>query len=376
MKPAALSHRVSIAYSLADQSFAQTKSIGILNLSVELMKHLCGHRDVEKMEVFSNDSFPSWSDLSAKDAVVEVQRFNRPIRSKWGRIMWDQWGVYTASNNSGADWLFLPKGFASFVRRPPASLAVYLHDTMHDFYKLHYPKAVNRFELHYFERCFVASLKQAQMIFTNSRFTRAQVQQVAAREGIELPPVQVAGIGFRGVKAEAVKEDHLVVPVSHWPHKKSGLAVKWLDQWQKESGYAGRIHWVGTLPSGIAWPDHANWRRHGRLAEKEYRNLIHSARALIYFTEYEGFGMPPVEAVLAGVAPVFSRIPATTEATGGRGFDFNNRDYGTFRTALDSALDVSRDVMEDWKSDLLQLHTWSAVADRVVRGLQQAQSKL
>ena len=112
------------------------------------------------------------------------------------------------------------------------------------------------------------------------------------------------------------------------------------------------------------------WRWHERLPETEHRQLIARARALVFFTEYEGFGMPPVEAALAGACPVFSAIPATREVMGGCGFSFENSDYESFRVAMNAALAVSREQVAAWAEELLTRHSWDRVLDRLVAGLQ------
>jgi glycosyltransferase involved in cell wall biosynthesis len=90
---------------------------------------------------------------------------------------------------------------------------------------------------------------------------------------------------------------------------------------------------------------------------------------LVFFSEYEGFGMPPVEAALAGVCPVFSAIPATTEVMEGTGLEFENDCYDSFAKAMDQSFTLSREHIADWGARLTDQHSWTKVADRVVAGL-------
>jgi len=48
---------------------------------------------------------------------------------------------------------------------------------------------------------------------------------------------------------------------------------------------------------------------HARLPEAEFRRRVAEARTIVYFSDYEGFGMPPVEAVIAGTNAVYSDLP-------------------------------------------------------------------
>ncbi|MBC7930384.1 MAG: glycosyltransferase family 4 protein [Rubrivivax sp.] len=55
----------------------------------------------------------------------------------------------------------------------------------------------------------------------------------------------------------------------------------------------------------------------GYLHDAHLRALYSSCRALVYPSMYEGFGLPPLEAMSCGAPVVASRIPAHLETTGG-----------------------------------------------------------
>ena len=106
---------LDLAYSIADQNVATAKSIGIYNFSLQLAKSLATHPKIRNLTVFSNRTIPLSGALPAK---MRVEEHNFAISSKAGRILWDQWGLYRCARASGHPWLFLPKGFCSFVARP------------------------------------------------------------------------------------------------------------------------------------------------------------------------------------------------------------------------------------------------------------------
>jgi glycosyltransferase involved in cell wall biosynthesis len=51
----------------------------------------------------------------------------------------------------------------------------------------------------------------------------------------------------------------------------------------------------------------------GRISDAQVRRHVAHARALVFPSLYEGFGLPPLEAMAAGTAVVASRIPAVAE---------------------------------------------------------------
>jgi glycosyltransferase involved in cell wall biosynthesis len=353
---------LSVCYSMADQAFEQTKSLGIFNLSTGLLSAMAEHPSVERIPVLGNSGLRKVLPDS-----TELRCHDRATRGKVGRICWDQWGVYSAARRTTADWLFLPKGFASFVRRPGMRLATYVHDTIQEFYREKYPDAVSGFEQAYFRRCFRATLQHSDVIFTNSEFTAAEVRRVSGAWGITPPRVLRAGIGFRQPEINEERENCIAVLIGRYPHKLTEQAIDWMQRWHADRDV--RVDWIGNLPSGVHLPNRPGWIHHSRLPEAEFRRRVNSARALVFFSEYEGFGMPPVEAALAGVCPVFSAIPATTEVMEGTGLEFENDCYDSFAKAMDQSFTLSREHIADWGARLTDQHSWTKVADRVVAGL-------
>lgn len=355
-----------LCFSIADQSFARTKSVGILNVSLGLLEALAKHPGSESLSILSNTSLT----LPRSVSKSEVANYDSAAAGGLSRCLWDQWRVYGAALRTGCDWLFLPKGFASFLRRPPLPVAAYVHDAMHDFYRTHHPQSGFHPESWYFQKSFEATLRYARVIFTNSDFSRSEVLRMARQLGIHPPTVITAGIGFEEPPAgRLAKKDQIVVLAGKWPHKLTPLAVERVRRWQEQQRYAGEICLVGQLPEGMAAPQWANWRGFERMPADAYTQLLGQARALVYFSEYEGFGMPPIEAILRGTVPVYSRIAAMEESGAGCGFPFVNDSETAFQHAMNQALDCRPETLAQWARELLDRHSWQAVADRVVEGL-------
>jgi glycosyltransferase involved in cell wall biosynthesis len=93
------------------------------------------------------------------------------------------------------------------------------------------------------------------------------------------------------------------------------------------------------------------------------------ARVVIYTSDYEGFGMPPVEAVLEGACPVFSDIPALREVMGKAGCPFDNESEESFIDAMNQAFTMPAETIAAWSKSLLQRHNWQTVTERIVQTL-------
>lgn len=361
---------LTLTYSLADQDFGQTKSVGIFNVSTQLLEHLSQDTRFARVSLLSNSTLRDKLKLPPE---MPVKYYDEAIDSKMGRILWDQWGVYDAAKNSGNQWLFLAKGFASFLRRPAFKLAIYIYDTIHDFYRSNYPGAMPWLESLYFDRCLKGTLMRADVIFTDSDFARGELERLALKVKLKPPPIITAGIGFDSRKeAVAVKRNSLLLLTSVWPHKFTERAVSFLERWQRQTGFSGEVYLVGSLPASMDLPRFANWRHHPRLSEIMYRQFLAEAKVLLFFSAYEGFGMPPVEAMIAGACPVFSDITVTREVMGDSGYSFSNDSYESFTQAMDKALSVSETQIQLWSKQLLERHNWDKVVGKVVNGLAEA----
>lgn len=360
---------LTLTYSLADQNFNQTKSVGIFNVSTQLLENLVRYSRITKLSVLSNSTLDEKLRLPPG---VSIEYHDEAIGNRLGRIIWDQWGAYEAAKKCGNQWLFLPKGFASFLRPPALKLAVYSYDTIHDFYRTNYPGAISWLESEYFFRCLRSSLRYSNVIFTDSDFTKDELKRLASNFKIKAPLIITVGIGFtRGPERVAAKRNRLLVLTSVWPHKLTREAVNFIECWQRETGFSGDIDLVGSLPVGIRLPNLPGWRHHLRLSETTYRQFLAEAKVLLFFSAYEGFGMPPVEAMVVGTCPVFSDLPVTREVMGERGLLFSNDSYESFAQAMDKALSVSERQIQLWADQLLERYNWGKVVERIINGLAQ-----
>lgn len=356
---------LNLAYSLADQDFSQTKSLGIFNLSTQLLESLSRRINSLQLCVLSNLTLENKLQLPAD---VVVQFHNEAISSKFGRILWDQWGVYKAAKKNNSNWIFLPKGFSAFLRPPALKLAVYVHDAIHDFYRVNYPGFFPWLENKYFTHCLRNTLKYSNIIFTNSDFTKEELQRLASNFKLPTPLIITAGIGFSDPKEDVVqKRNSLLLLTSAWPHKLTKRAVDFIGRWQKQTGFSVNVELVGSLPTGMRMP--TGWQHHLRLSEPMYRKLLRESKLLLFFSAYEGFGMPPVEAMIAGTCPVFSDLAVTREVMGGRGFSFSNDSYESFVQAMEKAINLPQAQIRLWAEQLLERHNWDKVINVIINGL-------
>jgi heptosyltransferase-2 len=359
--------KFSIAFSIADQNVATTKSIGIYNFSLHLLKELAVHPRKERLSVFTNETIKG---SRVEGPGIEVFEENYPVRSRTGRIWWDQRGVYERAQRTDCEWLFLPKGFLSFASRPKIKVAAFVHDIMGDYYRRNYPEFWSKLEFDYFARSLAATIRTAEVIFTNTEFTKGEIWGLARRLGLPVPKVIVAGYGFDIPPAvepgSVVKENRVLLFASNMPHKRTDIAIKFLDHWAQVTGFDGTVDCIGIIPPDMKKPPGKHWNWIGRVPPAQGREMIRQSRAIVYVSEHEGFGMPPVEAVLEGTCPVYSNLPPIMEVMAGAGHGFSNESPESFVAAMEQALVTPAESIRQWREQLITRHNWPNVTAKIV----------
>ncbi len=183
---------------------------------------------------------------------------------------------------------------------------------------------------------------------TNSQFTCECLQPERGSR-----PCYPLGIGFDFPEEDQTTAPHgrngILLLTSPLPHKRTQQAVEWLLRWEDETGNRRPVFGVGALPDACIWPDRPHWIRSDRLHESHYRALHRECEILIYFSDYEGYAMPPFEAIGRGLRTLSSDLPPMRECLPPE-ILFNNDRYTDFSTKLTAALEAEAPPVLEWSS--------------------------
>lgn len=210
------------------------------------------------------------------------------------------------------------------VRRVPgAKIAVLMHDTI----PLDYPEFTRAGIPAVFGRKLAVVARHADRVIFSSEDARARALRHFARAG-RVPEAIVAALGVP-VPVPGVLPAGLDASVPYFvalgtiePRKNHALL---LDMWQalaERGGPLPKLYVVGAR----GWADRAVLDRLdagvagvvevGGLGDGAVAALLQGARALLFPTLAEGFGLPPVEAAALGVPVVCSNLPVLYEILG------------------------------------------------------------
>jgi glycosyltransferase involved in cell wall biosynthesis len=106
-----------------------------------------------------------------------------------------------------------------------------------------------------------------------------------------------------------------------------------------------------------------------RVSDAELAILYHRAKALVWLSSYEGFGLPPMEAMLAGTPVITSNASSIPEVVGDAAILIKETPAGPDVAALESAMekvltdeDLRRLLIEKGK-DRARLFSWKKTAE-------------
>ncbi len=165
-------------------------------------------------------------------------------------------------------------------------------------------------------------------------------QRVVERLGLDPDRVHAIHLGVdhrRFTPApDVVREDFLLYPARPWPHKNHARLVEaFALVRERRPGLrlvlTGVGHDPARLPPGV--------EALGGVTADELVSLYRRAAALVFPSLYEGFGLPPVEAMACGCPVAASSAGALPEVVGDAAVLFDPLDPEAIAAGIDEALD-------------------------------------
>jgi glycosyltransferase involved in cell wall biosynthesis len=266
-----------------------------------------------------------------EDLVPQAANFRwapQPVRARvrpW-RILWEQTGLPLAVRHERVDVLFNP-GFTMPVLCSCPSVTVF-HDLQH---KRH-PEYFRWFDLPFWRLLLWASVRQSRALIAPSEATRADLRKfydvdaTVVHHGVEPEFFEVG-------RRREPKDYFLCVSTLH-PHKNIERLIRAHARMQNapELVIAGLRGFQTREIERIA---RRGVRLTGWVPREELYELYRGARGFVYPSTFEGFGMPVLEAMAAGVPVTCSRIPPLMEVAGEWASYFDPGKEGEIQAALE-----------------------------------------
>jgi glycosyltransferase involved in cell wall biosynthesis len=193
------------------------------------------------------------------------------------------------------------------VDRPPAVTTI--HDLQHELYPAFFPRA----ERAYRHAVYGWTVKRSRLVVAISEHARRTLL-----DRYELDPGRVRTIHL-GIDHERFTPDNrerepfLLYPANHWPHKNHERLFAALALVRKERPEL-RLLLTGQGHARARLPEAAESR--GHVSSDELVDLYRNAACLVFPSLYEGFGLPPLEAMACACPVASSNATSLPEVCG------------------------------------------------------------
>jgi len=287
-------------------------------------------------------------------------------------------------NATGYDVLFCPL-LALEPMRPEIPSAVTIPDLQHEFY----PEYFEAGTLKWRRDTFQPSASNADIVFTLSQFSKRTIAERLHADPNKIVVVELAADPEFGAttspEAEAawrdlrLGDDYIYYPANYWPHKNHSALLRALKLIHKNRHSDLRLVLTGATDGaervrkeiaslGLGKSVHILPYQSRAVIAEIYRH----ARALVFVSRFEGFGIPVVEAFHTGTPVVSSRACSLPEVAGDAALFVDETSPQSIADGISRVLDddpLRKDLVEKG-TERARRYDWSRAVDLTLESLE------
>jgi glycosyltransferase involved in cell wall biosynthesis len=296
-----------------------------------------------------------------KHAPLPVRAVNRPAR-----LVYEQTGLAMQTRRHGIDVLFNP-GFTAPAFPGCPNVTVF-HDLQH---KRH-PEHFRALDLPAWNFFLWVSVKRSRLLLAVSEATRDDLRRFY---GVEDERIVVSPLGvepeFYAIRRDAPEPFFLCVSTLH-PHKNLENLLRAFARFYREkpeyslvmTGVRGfHTQEIERLIRELKLTDSV--RLSGWIERNELYDLFRRATAMFYPSTFEGFGLPVVEAMAAGLPLACSNIEPLHSIVAGAAVEFPPEDMDAMLSAMHRMTGDTREFVERGRRRA-ESFTWEETARKTL----------
>lgn len=329
------------------------RNAGISRYIQGITSRLPGVDGDERFRLYTNQTLRAWPGVEG--ARLRVARAAFPTTSPVLRILWEQTFLPALAARDRLDLLHCPLNVQPIATTCPVVL------TIHDLTFLRFPERFNRIKQRYLATLTRYSARRARRILADSAATR---DDVVAAFGI--PPDRIDVVysacdpDFRPVD-RANTEEMAALEEFRRRHNLPERIILYLATLEPRKNVDRLVHAYARLvkrgiPHALVLAGGKGWgyekifraiEEHGLqdrvilpgyVSRDEQPRWYTAADLFVYPSQYEGFGLPPLEAMACGVPVVTSNSSSLPEVVGSAGITVNVDDVEALAEAMSTVL--------------------------------------
>jgi glycosyltransferase involved in cell wall biosynthesis len=344
------------------------QSTGVGRYLRELLHRWLARADARTRDIvlYTHTRLPAGSAAEARQIVLPGK----------GGTIWEQWTLGPAVRQSGAEVLFAPSYTAPMRMRIPVVLTI--HDISFERHPEWFPVPA-RWRRRWLTR---ASARQARHILTVSDFS---ANEIASAYGIPRSHITVVrhGVAPRLVRSDYAEGEPLILFVGSVFNRRHVPDLITALRYVRRGVPDARLAIVGanrTFPHEDLVAEARRAEVGGAVDFKDYirdaelTDLYRRARVFVFVSEYEGFGLTPLEALAAGVPPVVADRAVSRETCGHAAVYVTPGDIAGLAAAIVRLLtdDSERIRVLSQADDVLGAYSWDRAAEETLAVIEEA----
>lgn len=248
--------------------------------------------------------------------------------------------------------LYHEPNFLAFKFKGPTVL------TVHDLSWIRYPETHPKDRIAMMDRYFIPSLERSQKIITDSEFIKTEIMNTF---NIVPEKIQSIGLGVESdfkpkldtetastlIKYDLCFKSYILALGTLEPRKnlqlalESFLSLPQAIRKQYPLVLVGMLGWKTSSLEKLIEPllRTGEVRQLGYVSRAELIDITASAKMLIYPSIYEGFGLPPLEAMACGTPVIASNVSSIPEVVGDAGLLIDPHDSNQLKEAILSLIE-------------------------------------
>jgi glycosyltransferase involved in cell wall biosynthesis len=242
--------------------------------------------------------------------------------------------------------------------------AVTVHDLMYELVPTFFGgKFVSFLGRHYYRPIVKTSLKNSDLVLTISETSRLDIEDIFNIDSINVSE----GVFLDSDEANGFYNELSLVEKSYFLYVGNGRPHKNIEQLKRVFKKYFRVNSdVFLVIAGHKGEPQEGIIYTGYISDSELVNLYRNARAFVFPSLYEGFGLPIVEALNFNCPIIASNISAFKE------FEHNNINYFNLRDdeSLLSALNSEFTFDEVTSSKILDRYKWSNIRNKLYKAVE------